>query len=202
MVLHPVADDERELVARLRAGDADAFTMMVSGWSPAMLRLAEMSDDGSAPRLVQRAWLMVIERLPAYRETQSLRAWVFRILVGLLGGGTLPQVRADDAGPCVEPDRFRGPDDTWTGGWTRHGTPQPWPGDPPVHWTAAALDRLPAGPRVVVTLRDVYGFTADEVSQILGLSDADQRQLLHRGRSRLRAALEQRYRETAGMLPS
>jgi RNA polymerase sigma-70 factor (ECF subfamily) len=54
-----------------------------------------------------------------------------------------------------------------------------------------ALAELPARQRAVVELRDVHGLDAQEVCQVLDLTPANQRVLLHRARARLRAALEE-----------
>src|SRR5712691_7834285 len=59
------------------------------------------------------------------------------------------------------------------------------------------LDRLPASQRVVVALRDVQGWPAAEVCEVLGLSEGNQRVLLHRGRSRLRGVLENYFKDNA-----
>ena len=58
---------------------------------------------------------------------------------------------------------------------------------------AAALAGLPARQRLVVTLRDVGGHSSDEVCDLLSISAANQRVLLHRGRAALRTALEQHW---------
>jgi RNA polymerase sigma-70 factor (ECF subfamily) len=113
---------------------------------------------------------------------------------------------ADGSGPTVDPLRFRGPEDPWTGGWTVDGLPRRW--EPPPEDAAmaaevrrelgAALDELPARQRTVVELRDVHGLTSDEVCERLGVSPGNQRILLHRGRARLRARLEAVYRGVPG----
>jgi RNA polymerase sigma-70 factor (ECF subfamily) len=206
MVLHPVVPEEKELVARLRSGDEDAFGQILTAWSPAMLRVAQAPGGVSTSQLVQEAWLAVMRRLDRHEEPQSLRVWVFGILVDLVRRRTGMKVRVDENNhQFLDPVRFRGPDDQWPGGWTPDGVPEEWsspPADHDLDYVTAALDRLPAGPRMVVTLRDVCGFTADEASEILRLSNADQRQLLHQGRSRIRAALEERYRESMGVARS
>ena len=52
------------------------------------------------------------------------------------------------------------------------------------------ITTLPAQQRRVITLRDIDGWTSEEVCDLLGLSEGNQRVLLHRARSRVRAALE------------
>jgi len=103
-----------------------------------------------------------------------------------------------DRGPTVDPARFRGGDDPYPGHW--RGLPPAWPSpeDGAVaaetrRQLAAALAGLPARQRVVVTLRDVAGHSSDEVCEMLSISAANQRVLLHRGRAALRAVLERHW---------
>jgi RNA polymerase sigma-70 factor (ECF subfamily) len=200
------------LLSRLRAGDADAFAEIVRAWSPMMLRVARMyvSTDASAQEVVQEAWLAMIKGLDGFEGRSSVRTWALAI-VGNIGRSrgvrearTVPlsSLAADeDAGPAVDPDRFRGPDDRWPRNWTPLGKPRPWPRSPEDEAMDAesrvqlqnGLAELPERQRTVVTLRDVHGMSSDEVSSLLGLSAGNQRVLLHRGRSRLRALLELRY---------
>jgi RNA polymerase sigma-70 factor, ECF subfamily len=200
------------LLARLRAGDGEAFAEIVRAWSPTMLRVARMyvSTDASAQEVAQEAWLAMIKGLDSFEGRSSVRTWALAI-VGNMGRSrgvrearTVPlsSLTADeDAGPAVDPDRFRGPDDTWPRNWTPLGKPRPWPRSPEDEAMDAetrvqlhnGLAELPERQRTVVTLRDVHGMSSDEVSSLLGLSAGNQRVLLHRGRSRLRALLELRY---------
>ena len=207
---------QAELLERLRAGDESAFADLVDTWSPTLLRVALLyvSTRTSAEEVVQDTWLAVIEQLDRFEGRSSLRTWVFRILEnqartrGVRDARALPWSSAfggdamEDTGPTVAPTRFRGPTDRWPGGWTPAGRPARW--QPPPEDAAvaseirrelgAALDELPARQRTVVELRDVHGLTSDEVCERLGVSPANQRILLHRGRARLRARLEDVYR--------
>jgi RNA polymerase sigma-70 factor (ECF subfamily) len=61
---------------------------------------------------------------------------------------------------------------------------------------AAAVEQLPPAQRLVISLRDIEGWSAEEVCNVLELSESNQRVLLHRARSKVRAALE-RHLETA-----
>jgi RNA polymerase sigma-70 factor, ECF subfamily len=205
-----------DLLDRLRAGDRAAFAALVARWSPGLLRVARLhvSTAASAEEVVQETWLAVIGQLGRFEGRSSLRTWVFRILENVARGRGRAEARAlpwssafpDDAGPTGDPARFRGPDDRWPGGWTPAGRPAPW--EPPPEDAAiageirralgAALDELPDRQRVVVELRDVHGLSAEEVCAQLGVSPGNQRILLHRGRARLRARLEDVYRGPAG----
>lgn len=198
-VAHVIAEDE-DLVDRLRAGDEEAFAEVVRAWSPAMLRVARghVRSDATAQEVVQEAWLGVLRGLRLFEGRASLRTWVFRILVNTArrrGRGEAVMM-AELAGPTVDPDRFRGPGDQYPGGWRESAAPA-WSGPERRVLTAElraelarALTELPARQRAVVELRDVHGFPAPEVCDLLDLTPENQRVLLHRGRARLRSILE------------
>ena len=208
-----LSEDDAKLVDLLRAGDADAFARVVEEWSPSMLRLARghVSTDASAEEMVQEAWLGVIRGLDRFEGRSSLKTWVFRILTNQAKSRGVREARAvpwsslgpEDEGPTVDPERFRGPDDQWPGGWTLEGRPTAWEPSPESSAIAgeirvrlgAALQELPERQRVVVSLRDVDGLSSDEVCTALGITAANQRVLLHRGRARLRTVLEGYYRD-------
>jgi RNA polymerase sigma-70 factor, ECF subfamily len=203
---------DQDVIESLRAGDEAAFAHLVQTWSPSMLRLARqfVSTSQSAEDAVQDTWLGMLTGLDRFEGRASLRTWTFSILVnraksrGVRESRTVVDLRAADDGndrPTVDPDRFRGPDDRFPGGWTPEGAPQPWHepeqraiAEETLGLIEQALEQLPARQRIVVTMRDVQGFSADEVCDLMELSPGNQRILLHRGRGALRAALEEYYR--------
>jgi RNA polymerase sigma-70 factor, ECF subfamily len=212
------SESQTELLERLRAGDSRAFAELVDGWSSALLRVARLyvSTPASAEEIVQETWLAVITQLDRFEGRSSMKTWVFRILENLARtrgarearsvpwSTAFPEPRETNEGrPTVDPRRFRGPEDRWPGGWTVAGRPAPWHPPPEDAAVAAELRRqladalaeLPERQRTVVELRDVHGLTADEVCERLQLTASNQRVLLHRGRARLRARLEDVYRE-------
>jgi RNA polymerase sigma-70 factor, ECF subfamily len=189
-------DADVSLLERLRDGDEQAFTTLVERYHASMLRLAlsYVSSRAVAEEVVQDTWLAVLRGLGRFEERSSLRTWVFTILVNrarTTGAREARSVPVADAGPVVDASRF-GP----SGGWAV----------PPEHWAEEAEDRvdavklsgllrggldgLPGRQREVVLLRDVEGLSSAEVCQVLAISEANQRVLLHRGRSKLRQALE------------
>jgi RNA polymerase sigma-70 factor (ECF subfamily) len=214
------SEEQLDLLRRLRAGDGAAFAELDDAWSGMLLRVAllHVATRASAEEVVQDTWLAVIAQLDRFEGRSSLRTWVFRILENQArsrGGrearsvpwsSAFPDADGTDAGPTVDPARFRGPEDRWPRHWTPAGSPAPWQPPPDDAVMAAevrselgaALAALPERQRTVVELRDVHGLTSDEVCERLGLSPGNQRILLHRGRARLRARLEQVYRATAG----
>jgi RNA polymerase sigma-70 factor (ECF subfamily) len=208
---------EHELLWRLRARDEQAFDDLVRSWSPVMLRVARgfVSTDASAQEVVQDAWLGFIKGLGAFEGRSSLRTWAFRILVNIAKTRGVTEHRVtplstlapgEDAGPTVDPSRFRDADDQYPGGWTPAGKPQRWDADPEGGvlrgevrvLVSAAVDTLPERQREVIVLRDVHGFDSEEVCALLAITAENQRVLLHRGRAKVRAALEGYYAKETG----
>ncbi len=203
---------EHALLRCLRSGDERAFEHLVRTWSPLMRRVARsfVSTEASAQEVVQEAWLGVIRGLASFEARSSLRTWIFRILVniartrGVKEQRTIPMsslAAEDETGPTVDPSRFWGPGDERAGTWTRAGMPRRWDADPEASvlrrevrdLLSAAIGALPGRQREVVVLRDVHGFESAEVCALLGLTAENQRVLLHRGRAKIRAALEAYY---------
>jgi RNA polymerase sigma-70 factor, ECF subfamily len=207
-----VEREERELVAALRRGDRAAFAEVVDAWSPALLRLARLHvpSHAVAEEVVQEAWLAVLRGLDRFEERASLRTWVTSIVLnqartqGRRERRTLPfasvRRRAEEGReePAVDPARFQRPGQERPGWWAsppaRWGDPEAWIDD---QETRAVLLRtiaaLPPRQREVITLRDVLGFSGTEVSTVLDVSEGNERVLLHRARSKVRAALEQHF---------
>jgi RNA polymerase sigma-70 factor (ECF subfamily) len=195
------------IVARLRQRDEAMFAALIDAWSPGMLRAARVfvADEHAAQDVVQETWLGVLRGIAAFESRSSVRTWAYRILLNrartrgardarTVAAGSLTPTD-DDRGPTVAPQRFRGAEDPYPGHWRSHPPAWPSPEDRVVaaetrRQLARALDGLPERQRIVVTLRDVQGYASDEVCDLLQLSAANQRVLLHRGRAALRAALE------------
>jgi RNA polymerase sigma-70 factor (ECF subfamily) len=200
--------EELRLVDGLRAGEEAAFAALVDRYGPAMLRLATtfVGSRAVAEEVVQETWVAVLQGVERFEGRASLKTWLFRILTnraktrGEREGRTVPFSSLAEAGeggePSVEPDRFFGPDQRWTGHWTEY--PHRWHDIPEERLLssetreviAAAIDLLPPTQRAVIRLRDVEGFASEEVCNVLQLSETNQRVLLHRARTKVRAALE------------
>lgn len=206
----PVRDrDDDELLRALQAGDEDAFAQLVDRHSSAMLRvaLAYVPSRAVAEEVVQETWLAALRGIDGFEGRSSLKTWLFGILVNLAtrGGGRERRsapfsslADGDDAsGPSLDPDRFLPADhDRWPGHWAIGPAAWPTPEDGALSAelrsvVAAAIEALPQAQRTVIALRDVEGWDADEVCAALELSAGNQRVLLHRARSRVRAALEE-----------
>ncbi|GHH72357.1 RNA polymerase sigma24 factor [Streptosporangium violaceochromogenes] len=198
------------VVAALRAGDEAMFAALLDSWARGMLWLARshVSTNDSAEEVVQDTWLAVIRGIDGFEGRSSVKTWVYRILVntarkrGMRENRTVPWSSAFAGGEKPFPDgsRLQGADDPLPGFWK--DIPALWP-TPEGEVLAAevreqittALAGLPPRQRAVITLRDVEGCTSEEVCEILDVSAANQRVLLHRARVVVRGRLEE-YFET------
>jgi RNA polymerase sigma-70 factor (ECF subfamily) len=197
--------DEAEVVARLRAGDEAAFAELVDRHGPMMLRVARMHvrDRAVAEEVVQETWLAVLGGIDRFEERSSLKTWIFRILTnraktrGEREGRSVPFSAlggpADEEG-AVDADRFLpGDHETAPGAWAV--PPRSWPHEralarETLDVMREAIQALPESQRTVITLRDVEGWSAQEVADALQITDGNQRVLLHRARAKVRRALE------------
>jgi RNA polymerase sigma-70 factor (ECF subfamily) len=202
-------DDDSEVLTALRAGDEQAFAALIDRYHASMLRVARsyVATREAAEDVVQETWLGVIKGLNGFEGRSSLKTWIFRILINRARTRGQREARSQPfsalaAGadePAVDPARFY---DTgrWAGFWSRppsaHSTPEQQAiAVEATQQLLGAIGQLPEGQRVVITLRDVQGLSASEVCDLLDISEANQRVLLHRARTKARAALE-RYWDT------
>ncbi|HEX5088355.1 MAG TPA: RNA polymerase sigma factor [Nocardioides sp.] len=191
------AREEQLLLERLRAGDEEAFSELVDRYHPSMIRLAltRVRSRAVAEEVAQDAWVGVLRGLDTFEGRSSLRSWLFRIVINrAISSGVRERAHLPVHGDELEHRDGRFSQDGW---WVT----------PPTHWADEVVDRLTAPSLVervhevitelperqaqVVTLRDVEGLSSAEVCTILGISEGNQRVLLHRARTRIRAALEQ-----------
>lgn len=198
---------DAELVARLLAGDQAAFAGLVRAEQGRLLRLARgfcRGNRATAEEVVQDVWLAVLTGLDRYDGSSPLRAWITGIVVNkartratrdgrMLAFSDFAQAElGGEAGPEIDPSRFDA-DGHWTQAVAEWDavTPERQAGDRQLlHHLAAALETLPPAQRIVVTLRDIEGQDGADVCRLLDLTEGNMRVLLHRGRTRLRAALE------------
>jgi RNA polymerase sigma-70 factor (ECF subfamily) len=210
-----MSTEDHELLVALRRGDEAAFVRLVESLHGSMLRLAmvHVGDRAVAEEVVQEAWLGVLQQLDRFEGRSSLKTWVLRIVSNraktravrerrTVPFSALPGGDPEVSEPAVDPDRFLPAGHRWAGHWA----------SPPASWrqvpedlllsqeTLTEVERavatLPAAQQAVLVLRDVEGLTAAEACQLLGLTEGNQRVLLHRARSKVRATLE-RYLDAA-----
>lgn len=202
----PTTDDTR-LVAGLRAGDEATFVELVERHHASMVRLAlaYVPSRAVAEEVAQEAWLGVLKGIDRFESRSSLKTWIFRILTNIAKtrgereSRSVPfsvllhdEVSGDEA--AVEVERF-----SEGGAWSR--PPKEWEISPEAHALsgelreaiAQAMATLPPVQREVMRLRDIEGWTAPEVCNVLALTETNQRVLLHRARSKVRRSLERYF---------
>lgn len=200
--------DDADLLAALRRGEEAAFARLLDLYQGPMLRLARLyvGDGATAEEVVQETWLGALRGLDRFEGRSSLKTWLFTILTNraktraVRDGRTIPFSALLDAAegdePAVDPDRFHPLGHPDAGHWVSR--PQSWRELPEARLLAsetrehlrAAIDDLPPMQRTVLTLRDVEGWSAEEVCNTLDISESNQRVLLHRARAKVRRALE------------
>lgn len=207
--------EEQQLVEGLQRGDREAFESLLGEYTPALLRMAllHVPSRAVAEEVVQDTWIGVLKGIERFEGRSSLRTWVFQILLNIartkgerekriLPFASLQrrrEVGRDE--PAVDPDRFQGRRSDAPGAWAQ----------PPAEWSdpqrrldsdelrgvmLAAIRELPQRQREVIALRDLQGVPAEEACNALGLSETNQRVLLHRARSKVRTAIEGHLEES------
>ncbi len=207
------AEDLR-LIEALRSGSESAFVLLVNMYHSSMLRLAMLfvPSEVIAEEVVQETWMGVLQGLDRFEARSSLKTWIFRILTNRaktraqregrsVPFSSLTEFTPELQEPAIEPERFRGADQQGVGGWVSF--PRSWEEIPEeriltqetMTCIQEVIDNLPAGQREVITLRDIEGCTSEEACDLLGVSEANQRVLLHRARSKVRRALERYFED-------
>lgn len=201
-------DTDVALLTRLRAGDEAAFRDLVDQYHAPCLRVARVyvRSRADAEEVVQDAWLGVIKGLDGFEGRSSLKTWIMRIVANRARSRAVREARSvpfsdlsGEGDEGIDADRFRSEGDAFPGHWTSY--PRQWPALPDdaaamgetLGVLRHALESLPAMQRMVFTLRDVEGWDAADTVNALELTEANQRVLLHRARTKLRAALERHF---------
>ena len=194
--------EDHALVERLRAGDEAAFAALVDRYHAPLRRLAltYVRSNAVAEEVVQETWVGVIRGIDRFEERSSLKTWLFRILVNRARTRAVREARQvpfsslatdeDREGPAVDPAAF-GPDGTWASAPPRLDV------EPETRLLARelrgrltdAVETLPEQQRTVILLRDFAGLDGPEVADALGISEGNQRVILHRARTRVRDSL-------------
>jgi RNA polymerase sigma-70 factor, ECF subfamily len=205
----PASLEDARIVAALRRGDERAFALLVDRYHASLVRLALgfVRDRAVAEEVAQETWLAVVKGIGRFEGRSSLKTWIFRILTNTAktrGGREARTVpfsalagTDEDGEPSVDPERFlEASHPQWPGHWA--SPPASWRELPEERLGARetlacardAIAMLPEAQARVISLRDVEGWSAEEVCEVLGISEVNQRVLLHRARSKVRAALE------------
>ena len=209
--------DDTRLVASLRAGDERAFMELVNQYGPSMLRVAMLfvRSRAVAEEVVQDTWVGVLDGIGRFEGRSSFKTWLFRILtntaktrgeresrttpVSFLSDSELePGVRS------VDPDRFLPDGDRWAGWWA--SSPLRFDEQPESRLLSSetlaivrrVVEEFPEAQKAVIAMRDLAGCSSEEVCESLGISEGNQRVLLHRARTKVRLALEVHLGEGTG----
>ena len=204
---------EEALVARLRSGDELAFASLVDSLHTRLLALAKTftSSPSLAEDIVQETWLAVIRGLHGFEDRSTLRTWIFSILVRRAKTAAAREARWVKVPIPLEDFRSGEGSFEWEPGRGRRGLwderPVPWGLEDPatvfqmretLEVVENAVARLPEMQRQVVILRDIEDMRPSDVCNILAISETNLRVLLHRGRARVRRALDQYLRDGGG----
>lgn len=198
--------DESALIASLRGGDERVFAQLVDQHTPSLLRVARgyVPSHEIAEEVVQETWIALVKGIDKFEARSSLRTWLFAVMINIAKARGVRERRdADTAiaaftGGTVDAARFRDSSDPYSGHWKPNEEPLPFPDTPEgsvlgrelVALARREVDRLPERQKTVVTMRDILGFDSAEVCELLQISAANQRVLLHRGRAAIRQVLE------------
>ena len=208
MVTQLLSPEDALLVEGLRARDEAAFATVILMYGAGMLRVAEMyvSSRAVAEDVVAEAWVGVLRGIGRFEGRSSLKTWIYRIVAntaktrGVRESRSVPfsSLGDDEDEGTVDADRFLGSGDRFPGHWAV--PPQVWApegrllAEETLEVVERAIDKLPPAQRAVITMRDVQGFTSEEVCNALDLTETNQRVLLHRARAKVRRALEEYMR--------
>ncbi len=209
-VTHATPTEDSALVEALQNGDESTFEQLIQKYQASMVRVAMLyvADRTIAEDVVQDTWIGMLQGLGKFEGRSSLKTWIFSILTNRAKTraekeGRQQGVSFDDLGgdePAVEQERFTGTDHPFTGHWAE--LPDDWGGVPENRLLSAetqsviqtAIEALPPNQRAVIRLHDIEEWTTQEICNILEISESNQRVLLHRARSKVRAALERYFR--------
>ena len=201
--------DEVALLNLLRQGDEMTFTQLVEQHHASLVRLARLfvHDDAVAEELAQETWLAVLQGLDHFEGRSSLKTWIFTILTNKAKTRSQRENRSfvfsdldnSAATPTVNSDRFKDSfAERWANHWRADAEPASWESipeeiilaDETFNLIRQTIDQLPENQQAVITLRDIEEISSQEICNILGISETNQRVLLHRARARVRQTLE------------
>lgn len=207
----PMSD--AQLIAALRDGDDLAFASLVERYQASMTRVA-MLYVGSrmvAEEVVQETWIGLLKGLGRFEGRSSLKTWLYSILINRAKTHAQREKRyaqlsldeeIKEGETAISPDRFRAADDpVLPNHWI--SAPEDWREIPEdrlistelLERIKAAIEALPPNQQLVITLRDIHQLSSEEVCNILNITETNQRVLLHRGRAKVRSALETYLRQ-------
>lgn len=204
-----VEREERELVEGLKAGDEAAFATLVDRYHASLVRVARsyVGSEAVAEEVAQDAWLGALNGIDRFEARSSVKTWLYRILTNRaltrrdrerrsVPFSALASDEIDSDASALDVERFLPADHPqWPNHWAV--APEAWAAGGEERALAKeareVIDRaiagLPPAQRTVITMRDIEGFGSEDVCNVLDISESNQRVLLHRARTRVRAAL-------------
>jgi RNA polymerase sigma-70 factor (ECF subfamily) len=202
--------NETTLLDLLRQRDETSFAQLIEQYHSSLVRLAGIyvHDTTTAEEVAQETWLAVLHGLDQFEGRSSLKTWIFTILTNKAKTRSQREKRivsytdseeSLQEQSTVDPKRFRDPSaDAWPNHWLPGSAPASWSGIPEdvflsqetMDLIRETIDSLPDHQRLVITLHDQDELSTQEICNILGISETNQRVLLHRARARVRQALE------------
>lgn len=202
--------DQIALMNALRRRDEAAFTRLVEQYHASLVRVARIfvRDSAIAEEVAQETWVAVLDGLDRFEGRSSLKTWIFSILTNKARtsaqreGRTLSYADLEESvlgQPTVDPERFVDSSaEVGANAWAAGAEPASWEGVPEERLLARetmqlirrTIDGLPEAQRLTITLHDLDQLPATEICSILGISETNQRVLLHRARAKVRDALE------------
>jgi RNA polymerase sigma-70 factor (ECF subfamily) len=209
--------EDLALVVALRDGDESAFVELVRRYRAPMLQVARLyvPNAAVAEEVVQETWLGVLNGIARFQGRSSFKTWLFRILTNTaqtraarerrsVPFSSLARAELETGEASVDPDRFIPQGERWASYWST--APNRFDEQPEGRLLAsetvgiarAAIEALPPAQRAVMTMRDVVGFSPEDVCEALDLTEGNQRVLLHRARAKVRGALERHFEEAGG----
>jgi RNA polymerase sigma-70 factor (ECF subfamily) len=206
--------EERALIERLQNGDEGAFALLVNRHYNSLLRLAMfyVPNRAVAEEVVQETWIGVLQGIGRFEGRSSLKTWIFSILTHRaktrgqqegrhLSFSSFVRTECATSEQALEPERFLPANHAhWPYHWS--APPESWQSPEKQLLTQEtqahlreAIAALPATQREVIRLRDIEQWSSEEVCNVLGISETNQRVLLHRARSRVRRSLESYFQK-------
>lgn len=177
---------ERELITRAKAGDESSFEELILGCKTRAYNIAlrYMRSEEDALDALQESLIKVFRYLASFKEESSFQTWVYRIVVNtchdmlrknanLRKTGSLSQLEEEDDREPDVPDSAPTPEEALERGET-------------AKIILAALDMLSPEQKEVVILRDIQGFSYEEISQMLDCSIGTVKSRINRSRLKLR----------------
>ena len=187
--------DDQTLLDALRNRDPEALAILFTRYHRSMIGLATLylGNPSAAEEIVQDTWLAAIGGLPKFEGRSSIRTWLFRILAKRAS----KYIRRETLLSTILSRRSRSVRDPFA---RRFGASGNWTVSPAhsflnpeeqllsrevTEWVRKAVASLPPRKREVIYLHDLEGWPSQDVCDVLRITPAHQRVLLHRARTTL-----------------